>query len=133
MSQPHYFKIRVYYEDTDAGGVVYHSNYLNFTERARSEMLRDIGADQTALRLHESLIFVVGKMDCQFLKPAFLDDELRIETITKNAGKVSMSFSQKVFRNEELLFTAEVKAGSVDAKTYKPKAMPKALQEKLKL
>ena len=74
MSQPHQFTIRVYYEDTDAGGVVYHSNYLNFTERARSEMLREMGADQTALRLDDNLIFVVGRMDCRFLKPAFLDD-----------------------------------------------------------
>ena len=132
MTKPHQFNIRVYYEDTDAGGVVYHSNYLNFTERARSEMLREMGANQTALRLDDSLIFVVGRMDCRFIKPAFLDDELSIETVTTNAGKVSMTFSQKVFRDKELLFTAEVKAGSVDAQTYKPKAMPKALQEKLK-
>lgn len=132
MTKPHQFNIRVYYEDTDAGGVVYHSNYLNFTERARSEMLREMGANQTALRLDESLIFVVGRIDCRFIKPAFLDDELRIETVTTNSGKVSMTFSQKVFRGTELLFTAEVKAGSVDAQTYKPKAMPKALQEKLK-
>ena len=133
MTKPHLFNIRVYYEDTDAGGVVYHSNYLNFTERARSEMLREMGANQTALRLDESLIFVVGRIDCRFIKPAFLDDELSIETVTTNSGKVSMTFSQKVFRDKELLFTAEVKAGSVDAQTYKPKAMPKALQEKLKL
>ncbi len=132
MNQPHTFKIRVYYEDTDAGGVVYHSNYLNFTERARSEMLRDIGADQTALRLQDSLIFVVGKIECRFIKPAILDDELLIQTVTTSAGKVSMTFSQKVFRGEELLFTADVKAGSVDAHTFKPKPMPKALQEKLK-
>ena len=117
MTKPHQFNIRVYYEDTDAGGVVYHSNYLNFTERARSEMLREMGANQTALRLDESLIFVVGRIDCRFIKPAFLDDELRIETVTTNSGKVSMTFSQKVFRGTELLFTAEVKAGSVDAVT----------------
>lgn len=132
MTKPHLFKIRVYYEDTDAGGVVYHSNYLNFTERARSEMLREMGANQTAMRLDTNLIFVVGKMDCNFIRPAFLDDELTIETVTTKAGKVSMSFSQKVLRGEELLFTAEVKAGCVDAHTYKPKAMPKTLQEKLK-
>ena len=132
MTKPHQFRIRVYYEDTDAGGVVYHSNYLNFTERARSEMLREMGANQTAMRLDTNLIFVVGKMDCNFIRPAFLDDELTIETVTTKAGKVSMSFSQKVLRGEELLFTAEVKAGCVDAQTYKPKAMPKALQEKLK-
>jgi len=133
MIQPHQFKIRVYYENTDAGGVVYHSNYLNFTERARSELLRDLEVDQTALRLQESLIFVVGKIDCRFLKPAFLDDELTVETVTTSAGKVSMSFSQKILRGEELLFTAEVKAGSVDAQTYRPKAMSKELQIKLKL
>jgi len=132
MTQPHYFKLRVYYEDTDAGGVVYHANYLKFVERARTELLRKAGANQTDLRLHDELIFVVGHMDCKFVKPAFLDDELLIETLMPKVGKVSFTFEQKVWRDTELLFTTSVKAGSIDAKTFKPKVMPLELLEKLK-
>ncbi|MBT8141922.1 MAG: tol-pal system-associated acyl-CoA thioesterase [Gammaproteobacteria bacterium] len=130
-AQPHQFSIRVYYENTDAGGVVYHAEYLCFAERARSELLREIGTDQTAMRLEQGLIFVVGHMDCKFIRPAFLDDELRVETVTRKTGKVSMQFEQKIFRDNELLFTAMVKAGCVDAVSYKPKAMPLLVQQQL--
>ena len=123
--------IRVYYEDTDAGGIVYYSNYLKFIERARTEALRDIGIIQSEIVDKFKLIFVVRNIFAEFIKPAKLDDLLEVKTNFKRFGKVSIGLVQEIFLNESKLFRAEVKLGIVDIKG-KPKKLPLVLKEKMK-
>ena len=100
--------IRVYYEDTDLGGVVYYANYLRFIERARSEWIRDLGIDQIKMRNEEKAIFVVTKLKADYLRPAHFDDMLKVETKIKVVSPVRAYFHQNIFREEEVIFTAEV-------------------------
>ena len=100
--------IRVYYEDTDLGGVVYYANYLRFIERARSEWIRDLGIDQIKMRNEEKAIFVVTKLKADYLRPAHFDDMLKVETKIKVVSPVRAYFYQNIFREEEVIFTAEV-------------------------
>ena len=100
--------IRVYYEDTDLGGVVYYANYLRFIERARSEWIRDLGIDQIKMRNEEKAIFVVTKLKADYLRPAHFDDILKVETKIKVVSPVRAYFYQNIFREEEVIFTAEV-------------------------
>ena len=123
--------IRVYYEDTDAGGIVYYANYLKFIERARTEALRDIGLIQSEIVDQFKLIFVVKNIFAEFIKPAKLDDLLKIETNFKRFGMVSIGLVQEIFLSEHKLFKAEVKLGVVDI-TGKPKKLPIELKEKMK-
>src|SRR5579872_1943212 len=94
----HSFPVRVYYEDTDAGGIVYYANYLKFAERARTEALRLAGFDQSELKHEQKIAFVVRRCECDFLKPAFLDDLLTIETRLNDISKVSMRMRQTIRR-----------------------------------
>ena len=98
-TKEHIYKLRVYYEDTDAQGVVYYANYLKFIERARTEFLRSIGYQQEKL-LNEGLIFVVNGIQMSFRKPAKLDDSLKIKTRLIKLGKASFHFDQEVFSEE---------------------------------
>ena len=104
----HSMNIRVYYEDTDLGGVVYYANYLRFIERARSEWIREIGIDQIKMRDDEKIIFVVTKLKADYLVPAGFDDVLTIASKIKVLSPVRAYFYQNIYRGEELLFKAEV-------------------------
>lgn len=116
--------VRVYYEDTDAGGVVYHSRYLNFMERARTEWLRTLGFAQTVLRQDEQVLFVVHSMQLQFKKPAKLDDELNVVSHVTDMGRSSFSCQQQIMRDELVLLEAQVKVACVNADSFKPTGIP---------
>ncbi|MDE3060406.1 MAG: tol-pal system-associated acyl-CoA thioesterase [Pseudomonadota bacterium] len=113
MKGIHSFPVRVYYEDTDAGGIVYYANYLKFAERARTEALRLTGIDQSELLRDRKIAFVVRRCECEFFKPAMLDDLLTIETRLTDISKVSMSMRQTIRRGDETLVTLEVKLAVV--------------------
>ena len=126
-TKEHTYKLRVYYEDTDAQGVVYYANYLKFIERARTEFLRSIGYQQEKL-LKEGLIFVVNGIQMSFRKPAKLDDSLKIKTRLIKLGKASFHFDQEVFSEENfLLCKGLVRCACLDSKSFKPVALPKEL------
>ncbi|MBM3550917.1 MAG: tol-pal system-associated acyl-CoA thioesterase [Alphaproteobacteria bacterium] len=118
VSIPHRTTIRVYYEDTDFSGLVYHASYLRFMERARTEMLRALGLDQRALldgAAGAPIFFVVRSMDIDFRRPATMDDELTVETEALRLGGASLSLEQRVLRQEELLVSAKVTVVCVEA------------------
>ena len=104
----HSMNIRVYYEDTDLGGVVYYANYLRFIERARSEWIRELGIDQIKMRDEEEAIFVVTKIKADYLSPAHFDDILTGDTRIKVVSPVRAYFYQNIFREEKVIFKAEV-------------------------
>ncbi len=118
------FPVRVYYEDTDAGGVVYHSQYLNFMERARTEWLRGLGFAQAVLRQNEQVLFVVHSMQIHFKKPARLDDDLNVVSQLIEMGRGSFSCRQQIVRDDMILLEAQVKVACVDADTFKPTGIP---------
>jgi len=134
--------VRVYYEDTDAGGVVYHSNYINFFERARTEWLRQLGYELDELVRDEQLIFVVRAVSCEYLRPAIFNDELFVSAEIIEMGNTSIKFEQKVMRvSKEVDKTDEayitlakgvVTIVSVDSNKFRPKRLPKKLLETLK-
>ncbi|MDT8371372.1 MAG: tol-pal system-associated acyl-CoA thioesterase [Gammaproteobacteria bacterium] len=116
--------IRVYYEDTDSGGVVYHANYLNFMERARTEWLRDLGFEQDQLNQQHNCIFAVHSMQLNFRRPARFNDEIVvISTVSKVSG-ASFEFDQKIVRNDELLCDATVKVACLDATRFRATSIP---------
>jgi len=119
--------IRVYWEDTDAGGVVYHASYLRFLERARSEWLRALGYAQDALREREGVVFVVRAMRLEFLRPARLDDELVVGVALIERRRASLLMRQSILRGETQLLDAEVKVACVAAADFRPRAVPSAL------
>ena len=108
---PHLFPVRVYYEDTDFSGAVYHASYLRFMERGRTEMLRALGVEQGAAL--GTFGFVVRAMNIEFLRPARMDDLLAIETTPVEVGGASMELAQRALRGEEVLVTARVRVGCV--------------------
>ncbi|MEO3415559.1 tol-pal system-associated acyl-CoA thioesterase [Roseovarius sp. CAU 1744] len=103
----HHFPIRVYYEDTDMGGIVYYANYLKFIERARSDWVREIGIDQNAMR-DDGIVFAVRRVEADYVAPARFDDALIVETTTQAVTGARLVLDQKVTRGEELLFQAVV-------------------------
>lgn len=109
----HHFDIRVYYEDTDAGGIVYYANYLRFAERARTESLRLCGFDQSALMNEHKIGFVVRRCTMNFFKPAKLDDVLTIQTELHDINKASMVMHQTILRGNDTLVTVDVKLAVV--------------------
>jgi acyl-CoA thioester hydrolase len=113
----HRLSMRVYYEDTDFSGYVYHANYLKFCERARSDMMRLLGVDQAAMFEGSDRSFIViRKMTCEFLRPARFDDVLTVESIAKSSKGPRLEMQQKVMRGADVLFSAEVTAVIVDGK-----------------
>lgn len=130
--QPFTWTIRVYYEDTDTGGIVYYSNYLKFFERARTEWLRKAGFEQRALLQEHGLQFVVAQIECDFRQPARLDDVLEIDVRVARAGRVSIEFSQTARRGADVLATARVRVGCIDTTRFAPAAMPAAMIEALR-
>ena len=123
--------MRVYYEDTDAGGVVYHSNYLNFMERARTEWLRHMGFEQTYLRDVLNIVFVVHSMQIAFKKPARFNDLLTITSSLAKTGRSSFEFFQKITINQQILVEAQVKVACVEAMSFKPVGIPEQIRSKM--
>jgi acyl-CoA thioester hydrolase len=119
--------LRVYYEDTDAGGVVYYANHLRFYERCRTEWLRAAGVEQRRLAEREGLMFVVAGAELQYLRPARLDDELRIDARVAAHGASYVVFEQRAWRGTELLSRGRVKVACVDAARLRPRRLPAAL------
>jgi len=130
--QPFTWTVRVYYEDTDTGGVVYYANYLKFFERARTEWLRAAGFGQQALAADHGLQFVVARIECDYKRPAKLDDLIELDVRVIQAGRVSVVFEQTARRGDEVVATARVRAGCVDTRTLAPKAMPASMLQAMK-
>ena len=126
--------VRVYYEDTDSGGVVYHSNYLNFMERARTEWLRHLQLEQDQLIRNYDLIFVVRSVNIDFLKPALFNEALQVLTTIKKLARASVVFEQKIIRevDQQILTRAEVKIASISMINKKPMAIPPNLHQLFK-
>jgi tol-pal system-associated acyl-CoA thioesterase len=120
------FPIRVYIEDTDAGGIVYYVNYLKFMERARTEYLRSLGFGKQFI-FNNDLMFVVQSVSTEYLKPAELDDELTATAEAVKVGNANMVMQQLIYRGDELLCRGEVKIVCVDKETVKPKRIPKEM------
>jgi acyl-CoA thioester hydrolase len=121
------FPIRVYYEDTDGGGVVYHARYLNFMERARTELLREKGFEQDELKKNDGIIFVVRSIQLEYLKPARFNDSLTVTADIVETGRASMVFSQSILRDNEELCTGRVHIVCLDAGSFKPVAVPERI------
>lgn len=121
--------VRVYYEDTDAGGVVYHSNYLNFMERARTEWLRALGFEQTTLKDDLGIIIVVHSLSISFKRPAYFNDMLEIHCDIVKIGHGSVELAQTITRHGELLINAHVKAAFVNVTTFKPVGIPAHIKQ----
>ena len=124
--------IRVYWEDTDAGGVVYHAQYLAFLERARSEWMRALGDGQDAMRREHDLVFVVRAMQVDFRRPARLDDVLSATVALRECRGDSLVMAQDIRRGDELLLDARVRIASLRAGTFKPRPIPEPLYRRLK-
>ena len=126
--------VRVYWEDTDGGGVVYHSRYLNFFERARTEMIRAAGIDQAALQQQHNLIWVVLEMNVKFRKAAVMDDELLVTAAFEWIRGVRQGIRQEITRKKdgEVVATADVTAVMLQADSLKPARMPAWIEEKLR-
>jgi acyl-CoA thioester hydrolase len=126
-SPTHVHPLRVYWEDTDASGVVYHANYLKWFERARTEWLRALGYSQDKLMTEVSIAFTVASIEILYRRPARLDDEVEVFTSIAELKNVSLTFSQVLRRTaapDEILAKASVRVACVDAKTFMPKRIP---------
>ena len=118
--------VRVYWEDTDASGVVYHANYLRWFERARTEWLRAKGHDQESMRIELGIAFTIAGLEIRYLRPARLDDALEVEVRLLESRRASLRFQQRLLRagSDELLSDATVRVGCVDTRTFRPCAVP---------
>lgn len=125
------FAVRVYYEDTDAGGVVYYANYLKYLERARTELLRELGFGQHQLATETGLAFAVRSLAVEFLKPARLDDELVVTSAVAALGRAQVTFAQSVVRADETLLTATVRVACLDLAKGRAAAMPTDIHSQL--
>ena len=132
--QPPAFKhsvdVRVYYEDTDMGGVVFYANYLKFMERGRTEWLRAVGVNQSDLAAQEQRGFMVTELDIRYLKPARLDDLLQIESEVTRMGRASLHFYQTIFRNDELLTQSNIQVCCVETVNMRIAAIPQSVRTK---
>ena len=131
MSATFTWPVRVYYEDTDAGGVVYHAQYLKFMERARTEWLRELGFDQTRLAEELQLMFVAHEVNIKFARPARLNDLLQVSASVESLKRVSLVFAQTIMRDEEIISRASVSIACVNVQTLKPAMLPEALSKLL--
>jgi len=125
------FPVRVYFENTDAGGVVYHGEYLKFLERARTEWLRRLGYEHQALARDHRVLFVVTSMAIEFARPARLDDSLAVSVRLESLGKVRCVFLQEVRRDDEVLVKAKVTVAAVTGEGMKPVEIPEGLRKKM--
>lgn len=126
----HSFRVRVYFSDTDAGGIVYHARYLDFAEHARTEMLRESLPDASERGLSElGILFVVRSITIEYLSPAYLDDDLTVYTSVETLGTVSAVLKQEIKRENELLAVLKVKVGLIYGKNKKPMKIPDNLKK----
>jgi acyl-CoA thioester hydrolase len=125
------FPVRVYWEDTDAGGIVYYANYLKFMERARTEWLRDLDVEQEPLRLEHGLMFVVVHADVHFKKPARYGDALLVGCDLKERGRASLTFHQAIVREgtQDVLVEGSVRVACLDAVKLKPRGLPASISQ----
>jgi len=123
--------VRIYYEDTDTGGVVYYANYLRYMERARTDWLRAQGFEQTALADEHQIVLAVKQANIKYLKPAKLDDSLVVSAKITRIGSASITFNQQVSRARELLCDGEVRIVCLDTITFRPKAIPEFFLNKI--
>ncbi len=123
--------LRVYWEDTDAGGVVFYANYLKFFERARTEWLRHLGVGQQGLRERTGAIFIVTDTRVRYRAPARLDDLLHVTVALQRHGAASMTITQQAWRDDTLLAEGEIRIGCVDDVTFKPRRIPNEVIETL--
>ena len=126
------FPVRVYWEDTDAGGVVFYANYLKFFERARTEWLRHLGFSQETLRTEQRMMFVVAHTELHYRAPARLDDLLHVTARPEPAGRASLLVHQQAWRDDVLLAEGSIRIGCVDADTFRPRRMPDELLNTLR-
>tara|TARA_Y100000817_G_scaffold73071_1_gene55978 strand:+ start:3572 stop:3967 length:396 start_codon:yes stop_codon:yes gene_type:complete len=131
MSKNFIFKLKVYYEDTDSGGVVYYANYLKFLERARSELIYSFGLSNKKLLKEYDTLIIVKSCNIQYKKPAKLEDELEIDSKIKSFTKTSFTIDQTIKRKEEIISLAEIVLVTVD-KSGKPIKIPKILANFIK-
>ena len=136
LPPPYRFQLRVYWEDTDAGGIVFYANYLKFFERARTEWLRSLGHEQERLRVAGGLMFIVTDTAVRYLRPARLDDVIAVTVRVERAGPARLTVAQQAFRvdparPDELLAEGTIRIGCVDAGTYRPQRIPSSIQDSL--
>jgi acyl-CoA thioester hydrolase len=133
----HAHSLRIYWEDTDAGGVVFYANYLKFFERARTEWLRAMGFAQEELRHQTGAIFIVSQTTVRYLRPARLDDLLAVTVQVEHAGRAQMTIAQQAWRQmpqgEELLADGTIRIACVDAGTFRPQRIPMAIADAVPL
>ena len=125
--------VRVYFQDTDAGGVVYHASYVNFMERARTEWMRGFGFSNAGLMKELGVVFVVRSLKLDYLKPAVLDDMLDVSVQLKAIGRSRVTLHQIVKREGEVLVEAEIHLVSIALETFKPVSVPEVLREQWKV
>lgn len=123
--------LRVYYEDTDAAGVVYYANYFKFCERARTEWLRAIGFSNSAMLEERGLVFVVRAVKGDYLAPAMLDDALQVVSTLDKLGGASIVFGQRVLRGEQLLFDAQIVIACIDLRARRASPIPDDVRQQL--
>ena len=126
-----HWPVRVYWEDTDAGGVVYYANYLKFMERARSEWLRALGFEQDELRDQAGVIFVVRRVEVDYLAPARFNDVIDVDVSVHEVGRASLSVKQTLTRGPTRLVSAQVRLACVDASNFKPVKIPSPILQAL--
>jgi acyl-CoA thioester hydrolase len=124
--------VRVYYEDTDAAGVVYYANYLKFMERARTEWLRAAGFELDALAQRDGVMFVVRSANLDFMKPARFNDAIHVDAAIGEHRGASITFAQRVRRADTVLCEGDIRIACVDSTTHAPRALPAALAARLK-
>lgn len=131
MKEAFSIPIRVYIEDTDAGGIVYYVNYLKYMERARTEFMRSLGYDKPAMP-QQGLLLVVHSAEIQYRRSALLDDSLRATAAVGKLGRAAVTFEQKIWRNDEIICEGVVKVACVADDSRKPRALPKPIYSALK-
>ena len=128
-----YWPVRVYYEDTDSGGVVYYANYLKFMERARTERLRAMGFEQDQLRKDQGILFTVHSVKVDFRRPALFNDALEVSAEISEQRRASLTFFQEIRRSSEshVLCGGYIRIACVDARTFKPTSIPEFIRSEL--
>lgn len=132
MNKAFIWPVRVYYEDTDAGGVVFYANYLKFMERARTEYLRSYGFEQDELIKNQNIIFAVRALAIEYIKPARFNQLLQVSAEITEFKKASLEFRQQITHDNQLLVSGDVRIACLDANTLKPTAIPKNIIGQIK-
>jgi acyl-CoA thioester hydrolase len=127
------WSVRVYFEDTDSGGVVYHANYLKFMERARTEWLRNLGLDQLKLKQEDKLMFVVRKIDIQYKIPARFNDELLIQTVCVKTTDYSIILKQNILRDRQIITEGKVEIVCINSDLFRPVRIPKMVKQLMEI